>query len=212
MVDIRDLPIDGKIKEKFVLYLEKNPLNTLHLGDFAKWEGGGTCAICGHSLSWSFRDMSPLGNRDIGICCGCNVLALQQCKGDFDALNFQRKLALEKRTIAKRQREFEKQQKAIELEIKYNDEFKFCTELTKRFYEDSDFQEMIGKRDNDFYSYAMGERQNQCLYKIKKAESFLVWIKKGKVSDYYLAELRKIMRESPEEIIKQIKILLKSIN
>lgn len=213
MVDITEIPLTGKMKEKFVEFFSEHKLESISLGDFGKWQGGGTCAVCGHGLSWAFRN--NLEHRDIGICCATNILALQKCKGDYDKLNFDRIVKLEKKTIIKRQKEWEKKQEAIKLEIKYNDEFKFCTSvmnmaLTDNFFKENRFVSLDDDSRNEtcngnFLYGGIGDERAKPLRKVYQCNSWLSWLQHGTVNEYYTNKLHDLMKETPEQIIQEAK-------
>jgi len=197
-MEINQLPINGKFKEKIMAYLLDRPLEKIHLGDFAKWEGGGECAVCGHSLMWSYRN----GSVDIGICCAKNILALKQCNGNFDELNFKRELVLAKKTIYKHQKLFEQKQQAIVMEARYNNEFLFCKQVLDLVWSDSFFEPYCGQRDGDRYLYANPMTALIPLYAI---ESFISYLEKGIVNEYYLKNIHTIMQKTPAELISKVK-------
>lgn len=213
MVKITEIPITSKMKDKFEIFLKKNPLGSIVFGDFGKWENGGNCAVCGHRLIWSFRN----GMTDIGICCATNLFALEKCEGNYDKLNFERIVKLEKKTIIKRQIEWKKKQIAQELEIKYNDEFKFCSEVVDLTLNDVFFQDerIVSLPDDDrnkdgrhFFFAGIPEYKTKAMSKIYQANSWLNWMKEGTVNDYYTGKLHDLMKEKPEEIIKEAKVRL----
>lgn len=204
VVEINELPIKGKIKEKFLTYLKVNPIDLIHLGSFTKLEGGGECDVCGHSLKWAFYD--EFNKSAIGICCGINIIALQKCKGNFDKLNFDRIVALEKKTIIKKQKEWEKKQIALKLEIKYNDEFKFCIKVVELASEEKAFESFLGERDgNKFFYSGLGKDKSNVIKKIYQCDSWLSWLRQGSVSEYYLGELHKLQSQTPTQIIDEAK-------
>ena len=213
MPEIIELPIAGKIKEKFLAFLDKNPLDKIYLGNFMKLEGGGNCGVCNHNLKWGFTDF-PDDNRVIGICCGTNIIALQKCKGNFDKLNFERLVKLERKTIIKRQIEWEKTQKALQLEIKYNEEFKFCSEVVNLVLSDNFFKEhkIVSEDDDDrnreeksFFYAGLPQYKCDALSKVFQCDSWLRWLKAGTVSDYYLENLHRLMPQTPLQIVNEAK-------
>jgi len=204
MVEINELPIAGKIKEKFITYLKEHPIDSIHLGDFQKLKGGDDCNVCGHALKWAFYD--DLDKTAIGICCGVNIIALQKCKGNFDKLNFDRIVKLEKKTIIKRQKEWEKKQVALKLEIKYNEEFKFCIKVVELASEEKAFESFVGERDGNKFFYAgLNQDKHNVLKKIYQCDSWLSWLRQGSVSEYYLGELHKLQSQTPQQIVDEAK-------
>jgi len=129
---------------------------------------------------------------------------LQKCKGDFSELNFQRQVTLEKRTIEKRKKEWEREQKVLGLEIKYNDEFKFCSEVVSRIYDDKTFEFLVGERDGEKYFYA-GKYTGKSLSKIYQISSWLDWMKQGTVNEIYLERLHETMKMTPEQVVQEAK-------
>lgn len=211
MVNITELPIAPKFKENFDRWLGDRDIADVSLGNFSKiTEGSGNCAVCGHGIKYGMEEHGFRG-RHIGICCATNIYALQECKGDFDKLNFERKVRLAKKTIYKRRKKWEAEQKKIQMQIKYSEEFQFCHKVLKDFVCEKELWDRnffwFGN-EGSLFLQSPNRNYEKAMAKIVQIKSWLSWANSGVVNDAYLNQLRELMKQTPKEIVDEFKMLL----
>jgi hypothetical protein len=217
MPEILELPLAGGIKkdfERFFSTTNSSPSDWSFegvellgfgscIGSFYNKPLSPTCEICGHKIKQNCIFTNKDMEYHIGVVCASNLLALKKY-GNIDKLNFVRKVALEKKTILVRIREFEEQRKKIEIEVKYNDEVKWLKDFLDAC---KNIPDLWGKYQGLVIDcWNLCEPYEQVFNKnIKFFQDLENSINYGKLSDRQVAVLKKCMQEKNIEVrVKEI--------
>jgi hypothetical protein len=142
MVKITELPISKKMQEQFEQFYKITSTETFTFKEITSatilkvspsmYPGvNPMCSVCGHGLETVLVFQSDQTGRlyGLGSVCGCNLIAMQ--KDGIDQLNFNRTVALEKKTIMKRMLEFQAEQNKIKLEVEHTDAIYWLYQLVE---------------------------------------------------------------------------------
>lgn len=155
MVEIDEIPIQAKMKDKFMKFFE---FTNTDQGDWSiegiisseelkvhdnQYHGvSDSCSVCLHGLMQIvvFKNKKTHEMKGFGIVCGSNLIAMQKYDGDLNKLNYDRIVKLERKTITKRMLEFQAESGRIVLETQYFEEitwlYEFVEEVKIRYEED----------------------------------------------------------------------------
>ncbi len=209
MVSIREIPISGNIANDFNRFFQvlndlEVPLKSLKLDGYKyRVDDSSSCAICGHAIKQRYLIKGDKGQKwELGIVCASNLLAIQNVDGNIDKLNYDRKVALEKKTILKRMKEFEEEQAKIQLEIQKGDIFDFLNSIHSRLVElkPRAFGVFKDEKPEDYPSY--------CSVLEQKARFFLsvrISMLRGQLTKNQETAIRKQMELGVDSIISKIK-------
>lgn len=219
MVEILELPIQSKMKDKFIQFLEftkskqddwnfEGIISSVELKEpNHKYVGvSDSCNVCLHGLKSIviFRNKNTNEYKGLGTICGANLIAIQKYEGDIDKLNYDRMVKLEKKTIIKRMLEHQAKMGKIILESKYYEEMNWLYELieeAKIRYEDY----FLGHYHNDS-TFSSIYRNNLDFY----ISIYNQVERKGKLSTKQIDAIRKNMnKQSIEERFTKLDNILK---
>ncbi|MFC1755459.1 hypothetical protein ACFL96_19060 [Thermoproteota archaeon] len=206
MVTITQIPISGKMREQFEVFLKGTQITDWSFSECVHFkvaqaspsfypDAQPICDVCGHPIRriCLFDKKGESYRKSLGICCATNLLAMIEYKGDTDKLNYDRTVELQKKTMMKRFIEADKARKAIELETKYHTEFKYCTDVV----------EAVTKKYPKMFEHWTDD--SKLSKPVRQFSEFLVWLKQGTVNEYHLGKLREAMSgKEPKDWVLEV--------
>jgi hypothetical protein len=217
MVDITELPLTGKMKEKFNIFFQEIkqlgiPLDKIDFDGYEyRKDVSSNCDICGHAIKQRLKFKSQTKHPqkwELGVCCASNLRAIQGVKGDIDKLNFDRKVVLEKKTILKRMREFEEEQSKIQLEIQKKDVLDFLNDFHKKLVKLCPHKFGVRREGDEPPSDLSSDHNNQGIL-ARDTQGFLLSIrlstKRGQLTDNQEKAVRKYMERGLDNVFEEVK-------
>lgn len=209
MVNIREIPITGKMREDFEKFFKVNgepeqfelsEVTTAKLLKAMPIKGiRPNCSVCGHGLIIVpvFENKKSDKKFAVGQVCASNLRAIGKLKGDIDELNFKKMVKLERKTITKRMLEFEAEQNKISLEIIHNMEVTWLYELVNAMNEgiDGDFWTTYHHGGGSFGDRIRQDFKYDVIF-FKSINSQIM--RSGKLSDKQMVVLQKAMKRESD--------------